>query len=147
MTGKLDTCQHCKEANQGQKDTNKETANRSTIPGECWIIDISSVKHKAYGGSMFWLGMIDDCTNYSKSEFLKKKSQLAKKVMRFLRKLKKRGINPKKICMDNAGENMKLIEAVENSPDLEIEFELTPRGSPQFAGKIEHKFVTLWSCV
>jgi hypothetical protein len=35
----------------------------SDVPGECLMIDISSIKKKSYGNKKFWLLLLDDCTD------------------------------------------------------------------------------------
>ena len=62
--------------------------------------------------------------------------------------MKARGIPVKFIQLDNAGENKDLKNKCEKSKDLhDIKFEFTPRNTPQYNGKIERKFQTIYSRV
>ncbi len=45
------------------------------------LLDISSVKGKSYGGSKFWILVIDEATDMKWSFFVKKKNKLAEKVI------------------------------------------------------------------
>ena len=145
VTGKMETCDACKIANARQKDVPKESHTKSTKPGERIFIDTSSIKEKTMGGSKFWLGCVDDATDMVWTRLLKRKNDTAKEMMVFLRKMKERGTPVKYIRCDNAGENRDLKTKCEQSKDLnDIEFEFTARDSPQFNGKIERKFATLF---
>ena len=62
--------------------------------------------------------------------------------------MKAHGTPVKFIRLDNAGENRDLQKKCEQSQDLnDITFEFTPRDAPQFNGKIERKFATMWNRV
>jgi len=47
--------------------------------------------------------------------------------------------------VDNAGENRALKAFLTANGFANVEFEFTPRNSPQFNGKIERKIAVLWS--
>ena len=146
LSGKFHPCEDCQISKARQRNVPKLTEGQSEVPGERLLLDISSVKNKSYGSSKFWLLVEDDCTTKTYSFFLKTKDQLAGKVLQLLISLAKRGIKLKFIRMDNAGENKTLMELVGKSTALpHITFELTPPHSPQFQGKIERKFATLWA--
>ena len=145
VTGKFEACADCQMSNIKQKAVPKYTETKSTTPGERVFIDITSVRHRSMGGSKFWLGCVDDATDQTWSSFLKQKSDMPKVMMVFLRKMKTRGTPVKYIRCDNAGENVDLKNKLQQSADLnDIEFEFTARDSPQFNGKIERKFATLY---
>ena len=65
----------------------KDSVTKSTIPGERICFDISSVQQKSYGGSKFWLLIVDQCTDMSWSYFLKRKSDLATTMIKFIKDL------------------------------------------------------------
>lgn len=69
-------CDSCAHAKAKQKNISKEVTRETTI-GQKMLIDISSIKAKSYGGSKFWLLLMDDASDYCWSYFLKKKSELA----------------------------------------------------------------------
>jgi hypothetical protein len=69
VNGKFTPCEDCGIAKAWQKNVNKETETRSIIRGERVFIDISSIQQKSFGGSKFWLLVIDDCTDFCWSAF------------------------------------------------------------------------------
>ena len=69
-------------------------------------MDISSVKTKSFGGSKFWLGILDNCSDHMWSKFLKQKSDTSNIIIALIKDLKaKYGITVKYIRCDNTGEN------------------------------------------
>jgi hypothetical protein len=144
VTGKFETCKDCQEANAKQKGVQKSTPDRCTTPGERLFIDITSIKKKSIGGSKFWLVIVDDATNFTWSIFLKQKNHTAERVMELLLKLFGSGCNVKYIRCDNAGENKDLENKCKKHDKLcNIQFEYTPRDSPQYNGKAERKIAVL----
>jgi hypothetical protein len=138
VTGRFETCRDCNESNAKQKGVQKTTADRSTTPGERLFMDITSIKKKSIGGSKFWLLVVDDATNFTWSFFLKQKNHAAEAVIGLLLKLLGLGCNVKAIRCDNAGENKDLEnKCLKNAKLCNIQFEYTPRDSPQFNGKAE----------
>jgi hypothetical protein len=81
------------------------------VPGERIYQDINSIRDESYGGSRFWVLLVDDYTDYCCSILLKHKSGLKSKVMTLLTNLKITGINVKNIRRNNSGENKSLFEA------------------------------------
>jgi hypothetical protein len=67
------------------------------VPGERVYLDISSIRDESYGGSRFWVLVVDDYTDYCWSILLKHKSDLKSKVMTLLTDLKIAGIDVKNI--------------------------------------------------
>jgi hypothetical protein len=148
ITGKFETCKDCKESNAKQKNVSKVSDSKSDIPGERLFIDITSIKDKSIGGSKFWLVIVDDATNLTWSMFLKQKNHTAKHLLPLL--LQFRGIELPVKCIrcDNAGENKTLENKCKNHAQLcNIQFEYTPRDSPQYNGKVERKIAVLTSRV
>jgi hypothetical protein len=144
LLGEMEVCEACALAKTRQKNT-KVTDNVSEIPGERLFIDISSMKKKSYGGAKFWCLLVDDCTNFCWSIFLKKKSDQVKEIIRLLKKII--SVDKKKvkyIRCDNAGENKSLEKACYDE-QLGITFEYTPPNTPQYNGKVERKFQMLYT--
>ena len=63
MTGIFQPCDNCGIGKAKQKPVNKILTPKSKIPGERWFIDISSIKQESFGGTKFWFGMLDECTD------------------------------------------------------------------------------------
>jgi hypothetical protein len=75
------------------------------VPGERVYLDISSIRDESYGGTCFWVLLVDDYTDYCWSIFLKQKSDLKGEVMTLLTDLKIAGISVKSIRCDGSGGN------------------------------------------
>jgi hypothetical protein len=113
--------------------------------GERIFIDISSIKSKSYGGTKFWLLVVDDKSDKSWSFFLKNKSDQGDTMLTFLKQMVKDKTAVSWIRADNAGENLTLQKLIEQDPHLKAKLEKTPRDTPQYNGKVERKFQTLWN--
>jgi hypothetical protein len=72
----------------------------------------SSIKNESFGGSKFWLLVVDDYTDYCWSLFLKYKADLKDKMFNLLTDLKIAGIEVKYICCDDSGENKSFMRLV-----------------------------------
>jgi hypothetical protein len=81
------------------------------VSGERVYLDISSIRDESYGGSCFWVLLVDDYSEYFWSIFLKTKSNFKCKVITLLTDLKIAEINVKYIRCDYSGENKALFEA------------------------------------
>ena len=123
---------------QGKRMFNQDWKEGSQAPGERVYLDISSIKEKSYGGSRFWVLIVDDYTDYCWSIFLKAKSDLKVKVMTLLTDLKIAGVNIKFIRCDDSGENKTLFEEC-RSKGYGIKFEFSGPQTPQSNGKVERK--------
>jgi len=144
VSGPFRPCESCGIGKAKHAPVNKTLTPKSTIPGERWFIDISSIKHESFGGTKFWFGMLDDCTDLFVSHGLRQKSQLGDKLVFTLQTFKtKHNITPKYIRCDDAGENRKAEEKCIKA-GLNIQFEYTPPGTPQRNGRIERKFATYY---
>ena len=73
LKGELKVCEDCAVAKARQKNVNQDWKEGSQAPGERVYLDISSIKEKSYGGSCFWVLIVDDYTDYCWSIFLKAK--------------------------------------------------------------------------
>jgi predicted secreted protein len=114
LSGEFETCAECAIAKARQKNVNKEWKGGSQIPGERVYLDISSIKDVGYGGSKFWVLIVDDYTNYCWSIFLKNKSELKEKMFPLLTDLKIAGIDIKHIRCDDSGENKAFYDRIQH---------------------------------
>ena len=64
LTGEFKVCSHCAEGNAKAAAIPKtvEDEKRSKKLGERLSCDVSSIKARSYGGSKYWLLVIDDAT-------------------------------------------------------------------------------------
>jgi hypothetical protein len=107
LIGNFEVCADCAKAKARQRNVPKgnNTVN-AKHNGERLFMDLSSIKTTSYGGSKFWLLVVDDKTDYSWSYFLKRKSETKDKICALVLELKtKNGLNVLFIRCDNAGEN------------------------------------------
>jgi hypothetical protein len=147
LSGKLDVCADCAIGKAKQKNTNKHWSNGSKIPGERLFVDISSIKGESYGGAKFWALVVDDCTDFCWSFFMKSKSDLKGKVSTLIKELKSQSnIIVKYLRCDDAGENQAL-EKLCKLEGLGIKFEYSGPRTPQRNGRVERKFQTLYGRV
>ena len=126
-----------------QKKVAKYTQSKSLRPGERLFIDISSMKARSLVGSKFWALIVDDYSDFMWGGFFNKKSDLSNNMMLILKKLFIQGNNVKYIRCDNAGENTSLEKRCIES-GLDTTFGYTTPYSPQFNGRVERKFPTLY---
>jgi len=147
LGGQLDPCVHCALAKAKQKNVVKFSLTHSEVPGERLFIDVSSAKHPSISGTKYWLLVVDDATDFSWSSFLKSKDEVVNYLIPFLKNLKAQwNMQVKFIRCNNGGENIKL-EQTCREEGLGIKFEFTSPGSPQYNGRVERKFATLYSKV
>ena len=91
--------------------------------------------------------MVDNATDYCWSFFLKEKSETGKVLTDLIKKLKdNKNVTVKKICCDNAGENMAFKVEAERQ-HLGLQFEYTAHKTPQQNGHVERKSATLFGRV
>jgi hypothetical protein len=145
LRGKFNTCFECSLAKMRQRNVGKTTKKTSKIPCEQLMVDISSVQSPSFGGSKFWIMVLDDCTDMCWSMFVSAKSHLPEQVVLLSKKLQSDKQYPikhivKAIQCDNAGEN-KALEKRRIQEQLGIDFEYTVPETPQF------KFATLYGHV
>ena len=69
VTGNFKPCEDCAIDKAKQSSVNKLLSDKSKIPGEQKFIDTTSVRNKSFGGTKFWLGILDDCTDLFISKF------------------------------------------------------------------------------
>ena len=96
-------CVSCALAKSKQKNLHKTSKDQELVPGELIGMDISSIKSTSYGGSKFWLLVVDYSSDYCWSYFLKAKSEVGEKLLTLLRFLSGKGVSVQRIRCDNAG--------------------------------------------
>ena len=69
LKGELKVCEDCALANARQKNVNQDWKGGSQAPGEGVYLDLSSIRDNSYGGSCFWVLIVDDYTDYCWSIF------------------------------------------------------------------------------
>ena len=143
IQGTLLPCEDCALSKARQSNLNKTTDVRSKVKGERLCIDISYTGKTSLGGSVYWILIMDDCTDYLWSYFLKEKSETSIYVIRLIKDLNAKGFKTKYMRCDNAGENKALKTQCEDE-GLGINFEFTARNTPQHNGKVERMFQTLY---
>jgi hypothetical protein len=144
LKNKLELGLDCAKGKSQQKDVNKMSEVSSDVPGECLMINILRVKKKRYRGKKFWFLVLDDCTDKAWSFFLKHKDDQVEVFIEHIKELKSKYRKVVKyIQCDNVGENI-LLERQCKKEGLGIQFKYTSPNSPQFNGKIERKFASLY---
>ena len=122
----------------------KETENKASKAGERLFVDISSINHTSLGGSKYMVLIVDDYTKFHWCRFLKKKNEMANEVIQVIKKLMLEKHEVKKIRCDNAGENL-MLEKSCLKDGINVEFEYTAPYSPQYNGKVERSFPTIFN--
>ena len=130
LKGELKVCEDCAMAKARQKNLNQDWKCGSQAPGERVYLDISSIRDESYGGSRFWVLLVDNYTDYCWSIFLNKKSYLKDKVMTLLTDLKIASINVKYIRCDDSGENKALYNQC-RAQGYGVKFEFSGPRTPQ----------------
>jgi hypothetical protein len=143
LKGNFKVCKDCAVAKARQKNLKKDWKGGSQVSGERFYLDISSIRDEIYGGSCFWALLVDDCSDYCWSIFLKNKSELKSKVMTLLTDLKIAETNVKYIRCDDSGENKALFDACQ-AQGYGVKFEFSGPRTPQQNGKVERKFQTFF---
>ncbi len=107
-------------------------------------MDISLVQEKSFGRSKYWLLTINDAMDFCFSKFMKSKDQMSATMVSLIQDLKnEEGIVVKKICCDNAGENIAFQQNTKKE-GLGLNFEFTAHVTPQQNGRVKCKFATLF---
>jgi hypothetical protein len=88
LYGTLEPCYSCSLAKIRQKNVRKVAVDRSMIPGEHLMVDISSVNVPSFGGAKFWVLVMDDCTGMCWSFFVVAKSKMPDQVILLIKKLR-----------------------------------------------------------
>jgi hypothetical protein len=128
----LEICYKCSIRKANVNKINKVTTkSTSEVPGERIIIDICSVNQKSFGGSKYWLIILDDATDMIWVFFLKQMYELAQSIIDFVKVLKNDNKLVKYIWCDNSGENMLLGRKITNEIDHKVKMAFTGPCNPQ----------------
>ena len=84
LSGHMKPCPECALSKTRATPVAKVTKVVSTTPGEQFYIDLSQPPLLSFGGSRYWLLIVDHYTDFCWSGFLCAKSDLRERVVRFL---------------------------------------------------------------
>jgi Reverse transcriptase (RNA-dependent DNA polymerase) len=133
--GTMEPCVPCTIGKAKQKNTVKVSQReKSKTPGERIFTDIASVRPKedTQLSKPFWCIKVDERTQIKFSSFHKHKDEMVESSCELFDKWKQGGNPVKFIRCDNAGENQTLQHRANGVEwKLNIEFEYTPRDTPQ----------------
>jgi hypothetical protein len=87
LCGQFNTCFECLLAKIQQCNVGKTTNKTSKVAGERLMVDICLLKTPSFGGSKFWIMVLDDCMDMCWSIFVSAKSHLAKQKVLLIKKL------------------------------------------------------------
>ena len=71
-TGKQQKCESCLKGKMKTSIIPKVNNSKTIIPGKCFYFDISSTKEKRYGGSQYWVLIVNEASRMKWSHFIKK---------------------------------------------------------------------------
>jgi hypothetical protein len=140
-TDTMRTCGACALAKAQQKNVPKTTMLNAEKAGERLFIDISGPYNRSAGGNTYWVLVVDDFSRKKWSYFIKQKNDIGKVIKPLLEWLTLQQKPAKYIRSDNAGENLKYLEAL--SKQFAFTLEITAPHTPQQNGVVERAFVTL----
>ena len=145
LIGRLPPCELCAKAKIIQRNIPKKKIKKlPTRPEYRACMDICSFKQGSRGGNRHWLIVVDECSDYTHSFFLKRKSDQIQIMLIWIRILsKKHNIEIKRIRLDNSGENRSLQKECDKA-NLGIAFEFTAPGTPQQNSVAEKKYQHRW---
>ena len=139
LIGEFNTCEECAVSKARQKNVKKEWKRVSQIPKERLYIDISSIKNASYGGSKFWVLIVDTYTDYCWNVFLKNEADLKDKMFTLFTDLKIAGIDVKYIRCDDSGKSKAFYNAC-RSTDYLIKFEFSGPRTPHVTVTLRESF-------
>ena len=144
LLGRLPPCEACAKAKIRQRNVQKKKIKKMpTKPGYRVFIDISSFKQVCRGGNRLWLIVVDECSDYTHSSFLNKKSNQIKILPMWIKGIaKKHRIEIRRNRLDNSGKNNSL-QKERDKQNLGIIFEFTEPGTPQQNSIAERRIPTL----
>jgi hypothetical protein len=90
VSNKYDVFKACSVGKTRHESFNKELKRGSLICGERLYVDISKIKGTSFGGSKFWLLVIDDFSSHCWSYLLKKNDKSKDELVDFIKELKAR---------------------------------------------------------
>ena len=139
LTGTFHPCPGCMYAKAKQRNVNKFTKLRATLPGERLFVDTSGPYPRSMGGNTYWLKIVDDYSRKNWNFLMQKKSEVTMNVIEHIQCLHRASKNVKYLRCDNAGEHNELISYCERN---NIVLEKTAPNTPQHNGVVERSFAT-----
>ena len=109
LKGDYTYCNGCSQEKMRQKNIPKSKVKQANAPGDRLFLGISLIKYQSLGGARFWVLIMDDCSSFLSSFFLKKKSNLKNKGVFMFKKIENNfNLKIKRVRCENAGENLSL---------------------------------------
>ena len=139
LTGTFQPCPGCMYAKAKQKKVNKLTKERATKSGERLFFDTSGPYPRSLGGNLYWLKIVDDYSRKNWNFLMKKKSEVAQKIIDHIKILTINGNAFRFVRCDNAGEHNEIKRFCERN---NIIMEMTTPNTPQLNGVVERSFAT-----
>ena len=136
------SCENCIISKIRKKNLGKIAGKKAVRRGGRIYFDTSSIKNTSAGGSKYWFLFVDEATGHKKSYFGPTKSSLVKAGEKYVRWLRREGIEVMAFRCDNAGEN-KMFEKWLLKNNFQARMEYTGAATPQHNGVVERAFATL----
>lgn len=136
LTGDRRPCEACIQA---KARVAKSTTTRADNNGERLFVDISGPYASSAGKNKYWVAVVDG----KLSCFIPNKSDIVEALCPILLKNQKARWSSHSIRCDNAGENVKYLEALGLEPEMHYKLEHSAPNTPQMNGVVEHAFVTI----
>jgi hypothetical protein len=144
LDGSWEECEECMLGKARKKNLKSNSMNKSTKAGERFGFDISYIKNDSFGGSKYWLLIVDEFSSMVWSYFLRRKTESTRKMVEFIEITKAKDSNMAKyLCCDNSPENKGILKELQKK-GLETQFKFTAPGTPEENGKVKRMFTTLW---
>ena len=135
-------CENCIISKIRKKNLGKIAKKKAVKRGDRVYFDASSIKNKNTGGSKYWFLFVDEATGHKMSYFGPTKSSLVRAGEKYVRWLRREGIEVKAFRCDNAGENKKFEKWLSKN-NFKASMEYTGAATPQHNGVVERAFATL----
>ena len=136
------SCESCIISKIRKKNLGKITGKKATRRGGRVYFDTSSIKNSSAGGSKYWFLFVDEATGHKKSYFGPAKKSLVKAGEKYVRWLRREGIEVMAFRCDDGGEN-KNFEKWLLKNNFRARMEYTGAATPQHNGVVERAFATL----
>ena len=136
------SCESCIISKIRKKNLGKIAGKKAVKRGGRVYFDASSIKNNSAGGSKNWFLFVDEATGHKKSYFGPTKSSLVKAGEKYVRWLRREGIEVMAFRCDDGGENKKFEKwLLKNNFPARMEY--TGAATPQHNGVVERAFATL----
>jgi hypothetical protein len=144
LDGSWDEYEECMLGKARKKNLKSNSMNKSTKSGERFGFDMSYIKNDSFGGSKYWLLIVEEFSSMVWSYFLRQKTESTRKKVEFIKIMKAKDSNMVKyLRCNNSSENKGILKELQKK-GLETQFEFTAPGTPEENGKIKRMFAMLW---